>query len=325
MSEDLKVSPIETSAAVAATAGGRAAEKIDPEAGQLMRNATYASVAVATTLIVAKIVAWLMTDSVALLSTLIDSVLDAAASLINLFAVRHALQPADHEHRFGHGKAEPLAGLAQGAFIFGSSMLLFLEAGQRMLTPSVVTKPMAGISVMVLSIVLTLILVMYQSYVVKKTRSVAIAADSLHYRTDLLVNGSVIISILLVTQMGWVYADPIFAICIACYILYGAYEIAKQAFDILMDHELPEEDRQKIKEIAMSHDDVSGLHDMRTRSSGTQRFIQMHLEMRGSMTLTRAHDVADEVMHLIEDAFPDTEVLIHQDPEGIDERVVHVD
>ena len=297
----------------------------DSDTGRLTRNAARASVAVATILIVAKTGAWIVTDSVALLSTLIDSILDAAASLVSLLAVRHALRPADRGHRFGHGKAEPLAGLTQGAFIFGSAIFLFLEAGSRFATPVPVSRPTVGVAVAVLSIVMTAGLVLYQGHVVRRTKSVAISADSLHYKTDLLVNGSVIVSILLAAEPDWGYADPAFAVFIGAYILFGAYRIARRSLNILMDRELSDQERDRIVDIAMAHPVVTGYHDLRTRSSGARKFIQMHLEMDGRLSLLQAHAVAEQVTNEIELAFPRSEALIHQDPEGVAERVARFD
>lgn len=290
------------------------------EAARLMRLATYASVSVASILIAAKFGAWMMTGSVSLLSTLIDSLLDAAASLINLFAVRHALQPADKEHRFGHGKAESLAGLAQAAFISGSAAFLLIEAGERLFNPQMVQRTELGYAVMAVSIALTLVLVGFQRHVVNKTGSLAISADSAHYRMDVLVNISVVISLILVSQLGWNYADPLFAIGIAVYIVWGALEIGYEAYHVLMDRELPDEDRAKIRAIATAHPDVNGMHDLRTRTSGPNVFIQMHLEMDREMPLIKAHAVAEAVMYDIEKEFPQAEVIIHEDPAGIEER-----
>jgi len=299
-----------------ATAGPTATSE---ENGRLMRLATYASVAVALTLIVVKLVAWFMTDSISLLSTLIDSLLDAAASLVNLFAVRHALAPADREHRFGHGKAEPLAALGQSTFIAGSAIFLVIEAGNRLVTPQPIAKGEVGIFVMIFAIVVTFALTRYQKYVVHKTGSVAIQADSLHYVGDLLVNAAVIVALVLVAQFGWNIVDPIFAIAIAGYILKTAWEIARGAYDMLMDRELPEEERARIKDIALAHPDVIALHDLRTRTSGPQTFIQVHVEMDGAMSLYRSHAVADEVEASLLEAYPEAEVIIHQDPHGIEE------
>ncbi len=289
-------------------------------AARLMRLATYASVSVAGILIVAKFAAWLATDSVSLLSTLIDSLLDAGASLINLVAVRQALQPADREHRFGHGKAEPLAGLAQAAFICGSAAFLLIEAGKRFIQPQVLENSETGIVVMVFSIALTVVLVLFQRYVVRHTDSIAIGADSVHYKMDVLVNASVIVSLILATRLGWQWADPLFATAIAVYIVWGAGTIGQKALNILMDRELPDADREHIRQIALAHPGVRDLHDLRTRSSGAQLFIQLHLEMDGSITLNQAHEISDQVEAEIERAFPKAEVIIHEDPEGVDEK-----
>lgn len=290
------------------------------EAARLMKLATYASVSVAGILVAAKFGAWLVTDSISLLSTLVDSLLDAGASMINLLAVRKALAPADREHRFGHGKAEPLAGLSQAAFISGSALFLLIEASERLLNPTEIHNSETGYAVMVFSIVLTVALVGFQKYVVRKTGSLAINADSLHYVTDVLVNASVIVSLLLATTFGWLLADPLFAVAIAAYILWGAWRIGRGALRLLMDRELSVDNRRRIRDIAMAHPKVLDLHDLRTRSSGQQMFIQLHLEMDGDITLNEAHDISDEVMYAIEDAFPMAEVLIHGDPEGVAER-----
>ncbi len=289
-------------------------------AARLMRTATYASVAVAGTLIVVKLVAWRVTDSVSLLSTLIDSLLDAAASMINLLAVRHALMPADREHRFGHGKAEPLAALGQTAFIAGSAIFLVVEAGHRLFAPRPVLHFEAGIGVMILAIVVTFALTRFQAHVVRKTGSVAIKADSLHYLGDILVNAAVIVALLLASQFGWFIADPLFGIAIAGYILIIAWRIARGAFDMLMDRELPERERARIKGIVLEHPSVIDMHDLRTRASGRKTFIQVHIELDGDLSLYRAHDVADEVETSLRAAYPGAEVIIHQDPYGIDEE-----
>jgi ferrous-iron efflux pump FieF len=292
----------------------------DSRQARLMRAATYASVGVALTLIAAKFGAWMATNSVALLSTLIDSMLDAAASLVNLVAVHHALQPADRDHRFGHGKAEPLAGMGQAAFIGGSAIFLLVQAGERLINPRPLDHTEFGYWVMGLSIILTLGLVIFQKAVVNRTGSVAVAADSLHYQTDLLVNVSVVVSLLLVSELGWTLADPVFALAIAGYILKGAWEIGRDSLDHLMDKELPEEDRRRIRELAVTHPGVVGLHDLRTRLSGSRTFIQFHLEMPGHLTLAEAHEIAEQVMYKIEEAYPNAEVLIHEDPQGVQER-----
>lgn len=287
--------------------------------GRLMRAATYAAVSVASILILAKLAAWIATDSLAILGSLIDSILDAAASLINFVAVRHSLAPADAEHRFGHGKAEALAALGQAAFISGSAVFLLFEAGSRMVHQPTVTNGTIGMSVMAFAIVLTFALVQFQRYVVRRTGSLAIRADSLHYKGDLLMNVSVIAALMLVYFLDWPYADQIFAVGIALYLLYNAWEIIKGAFDQLMDREFPDETRGRIRDIALGHAEVRDMHDLRTRASGTGAFIQLHLELDGEISLADAHTIADEVEAKIRAAFPGAEVIIHQDPAGLDE------
>jgi ferrous-iron efflux pump FieF len=284
-----------------------------------MRQATYASVSVATILIAIKFVAWLATDSVAMLATLVDSMLDAAASLVNLFAVRQALTPADREHRFGHGKAEPLAGLVQSAFIAGSALFLFVEVARRLVHPKAIDQGALALAVMGVSVALTVALVLFQRYVVRKTASLAISADRLHYFGDLLANVSVAIALVLAVEFGLQWADPIFGAIIAVYIVWSAWEIIRQSLDQLMDRELPDEERKRIREIALSHPEVRSVHDLRTRTSGRDIFIQIHIELDPSATLVHAHVISDAVEAKLRDAFPTAEVIIHQDPEGIDE------
>ena len=291
---------------------------VDEKTSRLLRRATTASVAVAAALVLIKLVAWLFTDSVSLLSTLIDSLLDVAASFLNLLAVRHALEPPDREHRFGHGKAEPLAGLAQAMFITGSAIFLLIEAGQRLIEPQAVSRPGLGIAVMVISIVATIGLTRFQAYVIKRTKSVAIRADSLHYVGDLLTNAAVIVAIVLTAKFGWIYADPILAIAIAIYILKTAWGISNGALDMLMDRELPDDDRAQIKKIVLEHPGVMALHELKTRAAGPTSFIQLHIERDGDLPLREAHRIADEVEAALREAFTGAEVVIHQDPFGIE-------
>lgn len=279
----------------------------------LLKLASVASVITASFLIVVKLGAWYMTGSVSLLASLVDSVMDSFASLINLFAIRYSLQPADEEHRFGHGKAEPLAGLAQAAFIAGSAVFLILHAVDRLRFNHALEQVGIGIGVMVLAIVLTVILLAIQRYVIRKTDSTAIRADSLHYMTDLLTNMSILLALYLST-LGWTWADPVFAIGVAIYIFYSAFHIGQIAFQQLMDRELPEDILQKIEATAMSHPEVTGTHELRTRQSGQTRFVQLHLELNETLSLRRAHSIADEVEAEIKAFLPDSEVFIHQDP-----------
>ena len=297
-------------------------KSLPPEiTGKLMRFATYASVFVASTLVIIKFGAWLFSDSVAVLSSLIDSALDVVASLVTLFAVHHALAPADREHRFGHGKAESIAALGQAAFITGSAIFLLLESGNRLIRPQPVNYGDLAITVMAISVVLTFALVRLQLYVVHRTGSLAIGADSIHYKADLLVNAGIIASLVLSTRFGIPVADPLIAVAVAGYILYSAWHIGREALDSLMDHELSEQDRNRIGAIVAAHSAVKGLHDLRTRMAGTKPFIQLHLELPGDMTLHDAHIISDQVEADLLTEFPDAEVIIHQDPEGINEKI----
>lgn len=290
----------------------KAAKKPLDRAG-LLRLASVASVLTAGFLIVAKLVAWSVTGSVSMLASLVDSVMDSIASLINLFAIRYSLQPADDKHRFGHGKAEPLAGLTQAAFIAGSAIFLVFHAIDRLRFTRSIEQVGIGIGVMVLAIVMTVGLLAIQRYVIKKTDSTAIRADSLHYLTDLLTNMSVLLALYLST-LGWTWADPVFAIAVAVYIFYSAFQIGHEAFQQLMDRELPDDILQKIQATAMSHPEVTGTHEMRTRQAGHTRFVQLHLELDEDLTLKRAHAIADQVEDEILAFLPGAEVLIHQDP-----------
>ncbi len=283
-------------------------------AANLMRWATYASVATAIVLMIAKVIAWFVTDSVSILATLLDSSLDVLASGLNLIAVRHALSPPDAEHRFGHGKAEALSGVGQAMFIAGSAGFLLLQAMGRIINPQQMTSGFGlGVGVMVFSMIATILLLLFQNYVVKKTDSTAIKADALHYKTDLLVNGSVIIALFL-TFYGWGYFDALFGIGIALYILYSAWQILKEAIDLLMDHEIDHNARAQIVSIVTQHPNALGYHDMRTRRSGTRIFVQLHLELEATLTLAEAHAIADKVERDIAALFDDAEVIIHEDP-----------
>ena len=285
-----------------------------PNADELMRWATYASVTTAIILIFVKIIAWFITDSVSVLATLLDSSLDVLASALNLIAVRHALEPADNEHRFGHGKAEALSAVGQSMFIAGSAGFLLLQATGRIINPQEMTSGLeVGVGVMVFSIIATLVLLSFQKYVVQQTGSIAIKADALHYKTDLLVNGSVIVALFL-TFYGWSYFDAIFGIGIAIFILYSAWKILGESIDLLMDHEISDDECKKIANTVLAHPETIGYHDLRTRRSGTRVFVQLHLELDAMLTLAAAHVITDKIEKDIAALFIDADVMIHEDP-----------
>jgi ferrous-iron efflux pump FieF len=283
---------------------------------QLLKTATWASVLVALGLIMLKTWAWESTQSVSLLASLIDSIMDSAAALINFFAVRYAMAPADKEHRFGHGKAEALAGLGQALLIALSVVWLLSQTLGRLVQPQAIQDASTGIGVMLASMVITAMLVLFQRWVVRRTQSTAIAADSLHYTSDLLMNFGVIIALIL-TQVGYYGADPYLALIIGTYVLYSAWGIARNAFHLLLDHELSDEQRQTITDLALAQPQVLGMHDLRSRQSGHIQFIQLHLELQDDMRLIQAHAVADAVEGHIITAFPHADVIIHLDPVSI--------
>ncbi len=284
---------------------------------KLLKRVTYASVVTAIILIVVKTVAWYMSGSIGLLASLIDSLMDSFASIINLFAVRYALQPADDDHHFGHGKAEPLAGLAQASFIAGSAVFLIFNAIQRLQNPQPLSNTSIGIMVMVFSIIITVFLVVYQRHVVKVTNNLAIKADSLHYLTDLLTNFSILVALYL-TMKGFLWADAAFAIAIALYIFKSAFEIGNDAFAQLMDKKLDEETEQLIIKTINETKGAFGYHDLRTRQSGKDKFIQFHLELDDSLSLVNAHEIADSLEKKLRVLIPDAEVMIHEDPTSIE-------
>lgn len=293
-----------------------AKHKITPADHRLMRQATYAAVAVAVLLVVMKSVSFYLTGSVAMLGTLTDSVLDGFASLLNLVAVRFSLAPADHEHRFGHGKAEALAGLGQSTFIFASSCFIIWQSVLHIIDPVPLENSVSGLIVTGAALALTLLLVAFQRHVVARTGSLAIAADSVHYRGDLLMNLSALAAIFISGVLGFEWADAVGGFLIACLIAFSAVQIAYGSYNQLMDAELSDADRDRITAIAKSNNAVVDIHDLRTRKSGMQTFIQFHLELDGDMSLSKAHVISDEVEAHIIEAFPDAEVIIHQDPAG---------
>ncbi|CAI8960159.1 Cation-efflux pump FieF [Pseudomonas sp. IT-347P] len=287
-----------------------------PEHARLLRLATRASVAVACTLIIAKAIAWWLSGSVSMLAGLTDSALDGVTSLLNLLAVHYALRPADDDHRYGHGKAESLAGMAQALFIAGSAVLIAFQAYERIQHPEPLGAPWLSIGVIVFSLLLTVALLVLQHRVIKQTGSNAVRADSLHYRSDLLLNGSILLALVL-AGFGWHQLDAWFGLGIAAYILWSAIQIARESFSVLMDEELPTDVSRHMLELACSVPGVLGAHDLRTRISGNHWFVQLHLELPGELTLSVAHGISDQAADAIHKAYPRAEVLVHADPQEV--------
>lgn len=278
----------------------------------LARRATMASVFVALILIMTKTWAYWSTGSVSLLGSLLDSLLDGVTSLINFLALRAALQPADDDHRFGHGKLESIAALAQSAFMIGSASVLVLNSFDAMLAQRALENNEVGVGVSVLAIVLTLGLVSYQSYVMKKSQSLIVEADSLHYKGDLMMNAAVIAA-LLIADLGWFWFDGAMAILIGVYLLYSAWQVGKRAFEELMDQHVPELD-ERVQEIVSQSPGTEGCHDVRCRRSGPHIFIQFHLELDENLSLWSAHEIGDRIEKSIMAEYPMAEVIIHHDP-----------
>ena len=287
-----------------------------PEHARLLRLATRASVAVASLLIVTKAIAWWLSGSISMLAGLTDSLLDGVTSFLNLLAVHYALRPADEDHRYGHGKAESLAGMAQALFIGVSAVLIAFQAVERLKNPEPVGAPWIGIGVIVFSLVMTVALLVLQHRVIKATGSNAVRADSLHYRSDLMLNGSILLALVL-ASVGFPQLDAWFGLGIAVYILWSAYQIARESFSVLMDEELPTDVSDNMLALACNVPGVLGAHDLRTRISGNVWFVQLHLELPGELTLSLAHSISDQAADAIAKAYPQAEVLVHADPQEV--------
>lgn len=280
---------------------------------RLVNAAATAAIVVAGILLLAKLVAWALTGSVGVLAALVDSMLDLLASCLIALAIRYASQPPDKDHPFGHGKAESLACLGQAVFIASSALFLAIFSIERLINPEVIVDLNVGVGIIVFSMVLTAALVLFQRYVVKRSGSLAIKSDSLHYSADLISNAGVLLGLALY-YWGSLYADPLIALLIAAYIFYSAWEIGREAIQLLLDRALPEEEHAQVLEVALGFPGVIDVHDVRTRKSGTLRFIQLHLVMNGGLTLHEAHELSDRVEAALKVHFGNADVLTHQDP-----------
>jgi len=286
--------------------------------GALMRRAAIASVSVSLFLVGIKTYAYFSSHSVALLASLADSALDLFTSWLNLVAIRQSLTPADAEHRFGHGKAEPLAGLAQGAFITASALFLVIQAVNRIIVPEPIDHSLLALVVMCIAITCAIGLILYERKVVAKTGSLAVEADQTHYLADLVTNIGVVVALVLTSELGWTLADPLIALAVAGIMLFTAVGVGRTSFNQLMDRELPDEERARICRIAQAHTAVRNVHDLKTRMAGLSTFIQLHLALDPQMRLAEAHAVSDAVEKALLEAYPGAEVIIHQDPAGLE-------
>lgn len=282
---------------------------------RLMRLCTYASVSVASVLLLAKLYAWWETDSLAMLSSFTDSVFDVVMSVINMLALRYALKPADDDHRFGHTSIEDIAGLAQCAFIAASMALILLQSFERLANPhAALTNPQLGIGVSLAGVVLTTALVAFQTYVTRRTQSLIVASDRMHYLGDILFNFGVLAAYGLSAYGGITAADPVIAIIITVIVLWSTKPIALRAYNNLMDREMPDEEKARIIAIVESMPEIRGHHRLKTRYAGLKCFVQLHVEIDAGLNFRDAHAIADRLEHAIEQAFPSAEVIIHADP-----------
>lgn len=286
------------------------------EMGRIAARAALAAMAVASLLAIAKGYAAWHTGSVAMLGSLADTGFDLIASAMTFFGVRLAAQPADHEHRFGHGKAEALVALFQVAIIAASSVAILWRGVERLLGHHTTADGELGIGASLLALALTFALLGYQRYVIRRTGSVAIGADHVHYQSDFVLNIAVIAALALDQYAHITGADAVFGILIALWLMWGAWRASSAAIDQLMDKEWPEEKRRRFVEVASRHPELKGLHDLRTRTSGATDFVQFHIAMDPKMTIAEAHDVVEVIEQRLAAEFPGTEILIHIDPEG---------
>ena len=294
---------------------------------KLLRLSTYITVIGVSTIIIAKLYGWFITGSVTMLASLVDSLLDICVSIMNLITIHYSLQPPDHEHRFGHQKAEDLAVFSQ-AFFFGlSGVYLIFSSLKRAFIDDhqIIQSSTEGIYVLIYSIVITLLIVLFQSYVMRRAKSNIIKADSLHYFTDFLTNICAIIGIIIAVNWNFPLFDSLTASAIAIYIIFISFNMFKKAFNNLMDHEMDEADRQMIIETINSNDNIIGFHDLKTRYAGVKPFIQFHLELDENITLKNAHAIAIEVEKKILAKFPTAEIICHQDPEGEEDHFPYKD
>jgi ferrous-iron efflux pump FieF len=284
--------------------------------GSLTTRAALASVSTALFLLGLKAFAAYHTGSVAMLGSLADTALDHIASLVKLYGVRLAALPADQEHRFGHGKAEALVALFQVGIISFSAFGIGYRAIERLMDRQTTADAGYGIAVSLVAIAVTLALLFYQRTIIRRTGSVAIEADHVHYQSDVLLNLSVIAALVLDQYLGFTGADPLFGVAIALWLLRGAWKASSLAIDQLMDREWPDEKRDRFIAVASSHEQLRGLHDLRTRTSGSHDFVQFHVWVDPDMSVAEAHRIMEEVEHRLALDFPGVEVLIHLDPEG---------
>jgi len=286
----------------------------------LRRLASAIALGAAVALIVAKLWGWMATDSVALLTSAADAVVDVLAATATFFGVRFAQHPADSEHRFGHGKGEALAAFTQAILLASTATVLAAQSVWRLIYPQQLSAITLGIWIAVGGLAISSLLAVMQTWVVRRTGSTAIAADRAHYLMDAGLNGAVLIALALTSVTGWERADPAAALVIAAYMIAGARRVAETASRQLLDHELPHEQRERIKAAAVASLGIRGVHDLRTRDAGDRVFVEFHLEVDGHVSVDEGHRMVDAAERAVAGLFAkETEVIGHLEPTGIED------
>ena len=284
------------------------------ETAKLLRRVTLASSGVAALLVLGKLLAWWQSGSLSMLSSLVDSCFDLLSSVLNMVAVRYAMKPADDDHRFGHTSIEDIASLAQSAFIAASMLIIMLQSISHLVNPVPIDHQGIGIAVSALGIVAATLLVMYQTFVTRRSKSLVIRADRLHYAGDIAFNAGVLVALYASLHYGWEWADPAMALAIALIVLWSSKHIGIHAFNNLMDHEMPDEEKARLYQVLKTYPELQGYHNLKTRYSGTKPFIQFHAEIDARLGFRAAHTIIDGLETALQEAFPGADVIVHPDP-----------
>jgi ferrous-iron efflux pump FieF len=291
------------------------------QASVIKTASTGVTLIVAVLLAIAKLAGWLVTGSMALLASAIDAAVDTGASIVTLLGVRYAQRPPDRDHRFGHGKGEAVAAFTQSTFLAGAAVVLAIQSIQRLVFPVPLEALEIGFWLIGASLLAALGLAAIQTWAVRRTGSTAIAADRAHYLADIALNAAVLLALVVTRETGWTRADPAFALAISVYMLWNAYEIAREALEQLLDQELPAEDRRRIKDAVRACAGVRDIHDLRTRFSGDRTFVEYHLEVDPGVSVEVGHAIGDATETAVQNLLPGAvEAIAHLEPYGIDDE-----
>ncbi len=292
---------------------------------QYKHAAAAASVATACLLTIIKAAAAFTTGSLSILSSTADSLADVLSSVITFIAVMYSDRPLTCDHRYGYGKAESVSALIQAAFISGSACFILYDAFYRFFHPVILTDTFVGVCTMTVSLLITLLLIMFQKYVIRRIHSQAIEADSSHYVIDLAANITVLFSLSAVHWLGWTWFDILAAVLVSCYLIFTAFKIAEKALAEITDKEVDNSIKAVIVREVLKIDGIKGYHDLRSRISGSRLFFEIHLEFDGELSLLKTHEIAEHAEHKIVQMYPNAQIIIHQDPYGIEEKRIDND